>query len=174
MERDGNRCLCCGEDNKRFLQIDHVAPSYYGGNNSLANLQTLCKGCNNLKGINTLNFQINKNHSLNSAPPSFPDFPMPNEKTAKKPEYWERFLQRSLNFFYQCSAVSSVVIGGKGKNYYEWHISLYEGNDPQWLKPYLNTLFVKIQYIICETRKDNCVVKKIIISAPDQKDVESS
>lgn len=177
-KRDGYRCLCCGEDNKRFLQIDHVAPSYYGVNNSLANLQTLCKLCNNLKGnkigINTFNFQINKNQSLSSAPDAFHDFPMPNEKTAKEARYWELFLRRSLNFFYQCSAVSSVVIGGKGKNFYEWRISLYEGNDPQWLKPYLNTLFEKIQSIICETRKDNCVVKKIIISAPDQEDVASS
>jgi hypothetical protein len=55
--RDGNQCLCCGEDNKRFLQIDHVAPDYYGGASTLDNLQTLCKICNTDKMLNTINFR---------------------------------------------------------------------------------------------------------------------
>ncbi|MDQ3848797.1 MAG: HNH endonuclease, partial [Thermoproteota archaeon] len=170
-ERDGYRCLCCGETNKRLLQIDHVAPSYYGGNNSLPNLQTLCKTCNNIKDISTLNFQIHKNQSVNSAPLTFPDFEMPHWKVAKDAEQWKRFLRRSINFFYQCSAVSSVMIGGKGKNYYEWHITLYEGNDPRWLKPHLKPLLNKIQDRIRVARYDNCIVERIIISAPNQKDV---
>ena len=50
-ERDGWQCLCCGESNPRRLQIDHVASWYSSGNNALDNLQTLCRSCNNLKGV---------------------------------------------------------------------------------------------------------------------------
>ena len=45
--RDGFRCLCCGYGKqRRLLQVDHISPSYYGGNNHFDNLQTLCKICN--------------------------------------------------------------------------------------------------------------------------------
>ena len=49
--RDGFRCLCCGYDKqKTMLQVDHVSPSYHGGNNHFDNLQTLCKICNGPEG----------------------------------------------------------------------------------------------------------------------------
>lgn len=50
-ERDGFRCVYCGE---RFeaeeLTIDHVQPRVHGGDRSDGNLVTACRGCNTLKG----------------------------------------------------------------------------------------------------------------------------
>ncbi len=55
IERDGRMCLKCGrEDN---LQIDHIAPVRFGGNNNYDNLQTLCKSCNIAKGIETIDYR---------------------------------------------------------------------------------------------------------------------
>lgn len=49
-ERDGHKCLKCGNKNK--LQIDHINPVSKGGENKLSNLQTLCNSCNSKKRDN--------------------------------------------------------------------------------------------------------------------------
>lgn len=43
MERDGQRCVSCGEVEN--LQVDHITAVAEGGDGSLENLQTLCGGC---------------------------------------------------------------------------------------------------------------------------------
>src|SRR5262249_25021157 len=53
-QRDGRRCLCCGAS--RPLQVDHIKPRYLGGTNDPDNLQTLCKYCNQDKGIVQIDF----------------------------------------------------------------------------------------------------------------------
>lgn len=47
--RDGHACLHCGR--KDFLEADHIIPRSKGGETILENLQTLCAGCNRLKGV---------------------------------------------------------------------------------------------------------------------------
>jgi hypothetical protein len=47
-ERDNNSCLRCGSTEN--LSIDHIKPLASGGDNSINNLQTLCKSCNSSKG----------------------------------------------------------------------------------------------------------------------------
>lgn len=47
-EKDNYTCLACG--NKNDLTIDHIIPKSMGGSNEEDNLQTLCRGCNLLKG----------------------------------------------------------------------------------------------------------------------------
>lgn len=49
-ERDGYRCVECGEIRRRKLTIDHRIPLAHGGTNEDENLQTMCKECNNRKG----------------------------------------------------------------------------------------------------------------------------
>jgi 5-methylcytosine-specific restriction endonuclease McrA len=45
----GDACLACGvRDN---LAKDHVVPIFLGGDNTIANLQPLCKSCNSRKGV---------------------------------------------------------------------------------------------------------------------------
>jgi len=170
-ERDGHRCLCCGETKKKLLHIDHVAPSYLGGNNSLANLQTLCKTCNNIKGISELNFRNHNNPSMAKQPAIFPELETPAPKVAKDPEAWKQFLRRTFNFYYGCAAVSSVKIGGRGRTFYEWQVNLYVDNDPRWVEPHLKPLLERIRERVCAARYDKCIVERLVVSAPGVSDV---
>jgi len=167
--RDGFTCLCCGEDNRRLLQIDHVAPSYVGGDNSLANLQTLCKTCNQTKSIKTVNFRVQHNHCLTSAPPCFPEFDMPSGPWAKEALQWKRYLRRTINFYFQGAAVSDVHIGARGKGFYEWEIELCDGNDPAWLTPHLKQIVTRIRAQINMARSDGFVMQRLIVKAPNGK-----
>ena len=50
-ERDGYRCVYCGEQfTAEELTVDHVEPRVRGGDRSEGNLVTACGGCNTLKG----------------------------------------------------------------------------------------------------------------------------
>ncbi|NTV63315.1 MAG: DEAD/DEAH box helicase family protein, partial [Oscillochloris sp.] len=142
LARDGYRCLSCGEDTRHLLQIDHVAPYYLGGRNSLGNLQTLCRVCNNHKGISEINFRHNET-MLNGAPTQFPVLEPPEVEQAARPEAWRRFLRRSVNFFYRCAAVADVQVGDTAEA--TWSIQLWANNDPQWLEPFLGTLLQQVQ-----------------------------
>jgi 5-methylcytosine-specific restriction endonuclease McrA len=47
-ERDGHACLHCGTNSD--LSLDHVHPYSLGGEDTMENLQTLCRPCNSRKG----------------------------------------------------------------------------------------------------------------------------
>jgi len=47
--RDNFTCQECGS--RKCLTIDHIFPESKGGKTELNNLQTLCKKCNNKKGV---------------------------------------------------------------------------------------------------------------------------
>lgn len=47
MERDGT-CRHCGSDN--HLCLDHIVPLSLGGEDTVENLQVLCRSCNSRKG----------------------------------------------------------------------------------------------------------------------------
>lgn len=49
-ENDGWKCTNCGETDITKLSLDHIHPKSKGGKGHVANLQTLCKRCNSLKG----------------------------------------------------------------------------------------------------------------------------
>lgn len=49
-ERDGWKCVTCGEDDVEKLTLDHRVPQSKGGDNSDENLQTMCEDCNVRKG----------------------------------------------------------------------------------------------------------------------------
>ena len=168
-ERDGWRCLCCGENNKKQLQIDHIVSWYSSGNNALGNLQTLCNVCNLRKGINEGNFLLHCNRARHSAPESLPEFSLSEVNDVRDNAQWERYLRRELNLFYGCAAVHSVAIGKRGLRFYEWEIELWQGNDPQWLKPHLKALRDDIRVHIQNHRSDNCIMERLIIKAPDAK-----
>ena len=162
-ERDGG-CLCCGSDNGRQLEVDHIVPKYFGGNNILDNLQTLCRKCNHLKGTEHINFRDCQT-DLTMPPDRFPEFETPIGTKAGTPESWAEFLCRVFNFFYRCNAVHSVTIGKRGDSFYNWHVELNAGNDPRWLEPYLGKLLDRIS----EAKETGgyAIPTSITVNAPD-------
>jgi ATP-dependent helicase IRC3 len=144
--RDGKRCLCCGETRRR-LQIDHIAARYFGGRNLEENLQTLCKLCNQDKGISHINFRIFRNESIVEPPSSFPLLSVPANGYETFLDMWIQTLQRGINFFYRAAAVEEIRIGAKGRAYYEWIIRLHAGNRPEWLLPHLPGILDTIRSI---------------------------
>jgi hypothetical protein len=140
--RDGNRCLCCG--NRKQLQVDHISSFYSGGSNQLDNLQSLCRPCNQVKGIERISFRVNKT-PLSIEPGRLPKIKTPSGVEARSHEHWEMYLRRTVNLFYRCSAVESVEIGQKGHRFRHWDIRLFKGNDEKWLDPHLNDLINRIR-----------------------------
>jgi superfamily II DNA or RNA helicase len=148
-KRDNYHCLCCGEDNKRRLVVDHINPKYFGGSNELYNLQTLCRICNQLKGIEIIDFRIHKT-SLSSKAATFIDLdnlPVKEQVEQLDRSYVYLFYRRYINFFYRCAAVKSMEIGGTWANWLSWKISLHEGNNPRWLIPHLKKILRETRYI---------------------------
>jgi hypothetical protein len=148
--------LCCGYGKQKTqLQVDHISPSYHGGNNHFDNLQTLCKPCNGPegKGIEKISFRNNQT-TLTTAPSRLPMPKTPTGSHAKEPEWWEMFIRRTINLFFHCAAVDSVKIGAKGEGFRHWQIRLFPGNNEirlfpgnneKWLEPHLSGLIQRIR-----------------------------
>ncbi|MBE9224698.1 DEAD/DEAH box helicase family protein [Phormidium sp. LEGE 05292] len=137
-ERDSYRCLCCGEDSRYVLVIDHIIPRYHGGTNSLDNLQTLCRKCNNLKNIQTINF---RKYQTTSKEPitTFPQMEKLIKEAGDNPQEWKQLLRRNINFFYQCSSVKSIV-KKKGTAKFILEVNLEDGIDRTRVKPHIEKL----------------------------------
>ncbi|MEZ4410290.1 MAG: HNH endonuclease [Polyangiales bacterium] len=134
--RDGHRCLCCGDDNARYLQVDHVVSFHHGGSNEMENLQTLCARCNGDKGINEENFR--RTETLLVSPRA--EFSVKHEPGAtlyRDADAWRRCVRATLNHYFRCAAVRDVTVGARGAPFYEWAVTLYPGNDPKLVQPHL-------------------------------------
>jgi hypothetical protein len=162
--RDGNRCLACGAT--KHLQVDHIISWHTGGPNHIDNLQTLCKVCNQKKAKRSMRFTIQQT-TLSSGPKALERFDDPDD--AGDRAHWDRFLRRTLNFTYQCAAVSAISIGGRGNAYYNWTVELMGGNSAKWLKPHLRGLFERVQ----AARRDAGVpeITSITVRAPGSEDL---
>ncbi|MEI6046961.1 MAG: HNH endonuclease, partial [Chloroflexota bacterium] len=163
--RDGNRCCCCRESNR--LEIDHVIPWYYGGPTSIDNLQTLCKICHTTKGRTSFDFRI---HQTSMYVPSsdLTTFDINVTRNVMSLEEWEKFLRRSINFFYGCSVVDSIRTG----NFSQWEVSLHAGNNPLWLKPYLEGLLNRINETLPSAGMGK--LQGLRITAPNQPEVSTA
>ncbi len=130
-QRDNYTCLCCGSVLRRGLrlEVDHILPFSMRGRTEMDNLQTLCKKCNNKKGKNEINFR-----DVYKTPLSKPkELECISKYGSEEPKY---SLQRTINFFYHCNAVSKIYTNKtkRGKYYDNWRIELYEGNPAEWLE----------------------------------------
>ena len=142
--RDHNTCLCCGDTNERALQIDHINPFYLGGaSDDLANLQTLCRICNQFKGTNVWNYRIQQSSHSSLQRLAMPA--MPTDPGAM--DEWERFVRRAINGAYGCAAVAEVRIGKRGPRRLGWEVSLFKGNDAAAFEVLLPTLLGQIQSV---------------------------
>lgn len=167
-ERDGG-CVCCGSNLNRNLNVDHIVPKYFGGNNILDNLQTLCSKCNQLKGTDRINFRDCQT-DLTMPPERLPKFDTPTGTKAGTPESWAEFLKRVINFFYQCNAVHAITIGKRGDSFYNWSVELNAGNDPRWLEPHLKGLLIRI--VEAKETGGYAIPTSITVSAPDLPEVK--
>ena len=169
-ERDGG-CVCCGSNLNRNLNVDHIVPKYFGGNNILDNLQTLCSKCNQLKGTDRINFRDCQT-DLTMPPERLPKFDTPTGTKAGTPESWAEFLKRVINFFYQCNAVHAITIGKRGDSFYNWSVELNAGNDPRWLEPHLKELLIRI--VEAKETGGYAIPTSITVFAPDLPEVKIS
>lgn len=164
-KRDGFCCLCCGENNRRLLEIDYINPNYHGGKHVLKNLQTLCRTCKQLKGAREIDFHKHQT-SLTTPLPNFPDLKLSNLTLmqARDKRQWEKMLRRSINFFYLCAAVKSIKIGKEWEYWYDWEVFLFTSNNPSWLIPHLKKSVREIQQV--RSNKGLTGPKEIMITAP--------
>jgi 5-methylcytosine-specific restriction endonuclease McrA len=166
--RDHFRCLCCGSDSKKGLQVDHIHAYYFGGGNPLDNLQTLCGFCNVAKGVQRINFRSHKT-ILSETPTAFQTPKPPTGQNAEDLEQWRRFVARTVNLLFQCAAVDAVEIGRRGERFYDWRIKLNSGNDPTWVK-----LLAENILLIARREREKAgrgVPETITISSPGRKDI---
>lgn len=144
-ERDNYRCLCCGEDNRKVLVIDHIIPRYHGGTHSLDNLQTLCRKCNNLKNIDTIDFR--KYQPPSKEPKStFPQMEKLIKEAGDNIKEWKQLLRRNINFFYECSSVK-LIVKRKCTSKPTLSICFEDGIDRTWVKPHIRELTQKASSI---------------------------
>ena len=136
-KRDHFTCLCCGKKRGKGvpLNADHIRPVSMGGDNSMSNLQSLCKKCNSEKSVNEINYRVNKS-------------PLRKPKiNLQMPDYInsdsiENSIARIVNIFYHCKAMYALNHHQKqnGQFYSTWEIVLYPGNNPKWLEHHENEL----------------------------------
>lgn len=152
IRRDGSQCLCCGENNRSILQVDHIIPRNRGGSNDKDNLQTLCKYCNSQKGTQVMNFRKNttelthqpeKNVKLNRIKYMGPD-------EIENSELWKKIIKRNINFFFECSAVADVHISKSGYNKNSWEVSIFNDNPRSWVDEYVLEMNNEINQIFQE------------------------
>jgi superfamily II DNA or RNA helicase len=127
-QRDNYTCLCCGRNGKGAkLQIDHIIPKYQTGTDDIENLQTLCGSCNREKGINGINFR--NSNTTRDALKELHLFPVRGDE----PKLCT--LQRTINIFYHCNAVSDIKTSLKknGKFYTTWEVELNKSINPKLL-----------------------------------------
>lgn len=141
-QRDGRRCLCCGAS--RPLQVDHIKPRYLGGTNDSDNLQTLCRSCNQDKGIKSIDFRKKKT-PLKEAPSHLLETSMPSIDLVRDIRQWEMFVRATFNLFYRCTAVDTVEIGQRGEKFHHWRVTLLPGNKSDWILPHLVSLVAYIR-----------------------------
>lgn len=171
IERDERRCVCCGCESRRKLQVDHVAPWYYGGSNLLDNLQTLCSSCNRAKGTHTIIFRDHET-DLRAAPATLPELDLPAVSKAREPIEWDMFLRRTINLFFRCGAVHEVQIRRRGEHYHHWLVELRAGNDPEWLAPHLGRLLERVR--VAKAAAGYGAPESITVWGPDRPEVSFS
>lgn len=149
-QRDKYTCQCCGktkeEGRKVKLQVDHIIPFKFGGGTSMINSQTLCSICNSIKNVHEINFKVYR--SPLKSPKQSLDWQAPS-----KAEYYDEVVKRTVNLFYHCQAVCDLKCDNRprSKYRYEWHITLYEGNDPKWLskhkEKFISLIHEELKYV---------------------------
>ncbi|MBO0603465.1 DEAD/DEAH box helicase family protein [Sporosarcina sp. E16_3] len=153
--RDNLQCLCCGKKRRKgvSLEIDHILPIAMGGKNTPSNLQTLCRQCNSIKGVNEIDYR-----SIIS-PLNVPKEMLLFNITGS--DAIENVIARIVNHIYHCKALCNLEYNERrnGKNYSTWIINLYNGNNPQWLEDNLPTLLNYVQRELGWTNLEQIIVK---------------
>ena len=60
MEKCDSRCVACGNPHDSELVIDHIIPVVQNGTDDDDNLQILCKHCNSVKGLRSMEFLLER------------------------------------------------------------------------------------------------------------------
>lgn len=154
--RDKHTCLCCGKSKRQgvIMNVDHIRPVTMGGTNDISNLQTLCKYCNTIKGLNEINYKVNAS-PLRNPKPELQLFDRANSGT------FETALSRIVNIFYHCKAMCAFRHHKRsnGQFYSTWEIVLYSGNNPEWLQAHEDRLLEYVHSHFGEQQVKRIVVR---------------
>lgn len=142
-KRDKNKCRCCGEDNRNLLLVDYVTPPYLQGKDEIDNFQSICRNCHSDKGVDPMNF-LKTRTQLATCPIWLRELPIHIQFGIVTLTDIEKFIRRTINFFYRCSAVKTVSLQNKGKKDIGWRVELEEGNDGHWLQQFAQRLLAHI------------------------------
>ena len=125
-----------------------------GGKNLPSNLQTLCRQCNSLKGVNEINYQSIV--SPLSKPKELVLFDIVESDSISN------VIARIVNHIYHCRAFCELHFSTRrsGRYYDTWEIILYHGNNPTWLERYIDEILVYVNEYL---EWDN--VEKILIKS---------
>lgn len=85
--RDNFECVYCGDNNRKFLTLDHVVPQSKGGKDTWDNLVTACRRCNSEKSNLTL-----EEYGKEIPQPRRPHYLMLMRQVYHIPEEWEPYL----------------------------------------------------------------------------------
>ena len=142
IERDNYTCQCCGKQKGKGIvfNADHILPVAMGGRNVLENLQTLCRQCNNAKGVNSVDYRATVSPLCKPKESLNLSIRVGNEEPAN-------VVTRIVNEFYHCGAMCKLSWHQRrtGRCYSAWEIILYIGNNPEWLETHKEELLVYIQ-----------------------------
>jgi len=150
--RDKYCCLCCDKKQSKgvSLEVDHILPVAMGGKNVISNLQTLCHRCNQLKGVNDVDYR-SISSPLHQPKPKLELYdPVDSDEP-------ENAVGRIVNQFYHCKALCELKynIRRSGRNYAVWEIVLFSDINTQWLASHSQELLEYVHIKLgCEQVKE--------------------
>lgn len=110
-EKYNYMCLCCGvKEPDIILTEDHIVPIFLNGDNTIENIQPLCRSCNSKKGIKIINFKKQMEDQLKKKIEEIEaNFKKIQEEEVKVKQQLEQIMQEEIRLQGEYRAVQSLM-----------------------------------------------------------------